>query len=101
MQFRDQYVQNGGVGGHEAARSLKAKIYTFLKSKGTFQPHWKILVKLYANITELGQTYVRYGLLRDFSTWIEFIQAFNKEDPLFEYIDAGNDSQAADSCVKG
>lgn len=72
-----------------------------LKAQENFQPYWKLIVRLYASLSKLGEAYVKSSVLADVSIWRAFVQSFNKEIPLCEFIDAGSDRDSADNRIKG
>lgn len=88
-------------GGRDAAIHFHAHLMKILRAKDNFEPHWKVLVHLYANISKLGEAYVKYGIIQSASAWHDFVQGFNKEKPLSGFIDAGGDKESADTRIKG
>jgi len=72
-----------------------------LKADENFQPHWKVIIRLYANVSGLGKAYVNSGIVPNALTWQNFVQAFNKEAPFCEFVDAGGDKESADTRIKG
>lgn len=72
-----------------------------LRVEESFQPHWKVIIRLYANMSKLGEAYVKSGVIQNALAWQNFVQAFNKEAPLCEFVDAGGDKESADTRVKG
>ncbi|KAK5105116.1 hypothetical protein LTS08_001390 [Lithohypha guttulata] len=99
--FCDGYIKRGSLGGREAAIHLTGNLTRLLKAQENFQPHWKLIVRLYASMSKLGEAYVKSSVLADVSVWQDFVQAFNKEIPLCEFIDAGSDRESADTRIKG
>ncbi|KAK5075544.1 hypothetical protein LTR64_001751 [Lithohypha guttulata] len=99
--FCDGYIKRGSLGGREAAIHLTGNLTRLLKAQENFQPHLKLIVRLYASMSKLGEAYVKSSVLADVSVWQDFVQAFNKEIPLCEFIDAGSDRESADTRIKG
>ena len=65
------------------------------------QPHWKIVVRIYANMRGLLGIYANSDTVNDERLVEQFIVGFNRELPLFEFVDAGADKEAADNKIKG
>jgi len=72
-----------------------------LRAEENFQPHWKVIIRLYANMSGLCKAYVNSGIIPDALTWQNFVQAFNKQAPFCEFVDAGGDKESADTRIKG
>lgn len=49
----------------------------------------------------LAETYRKSGVVSDEATFRAFIKAFNKERMLYEFVDAGDDKEAADRKIQG
>jgi hypothetical protein len=49
----------------------------------------------------LSKTYVDMGILPHINSFAEFVIGFNKAHPLFDFVDAGNHKEAADTKLKG
>lgn len=60
-----------------------------------------MIIRLYANISQLGKVYVSSGIIHNHLVWQNFVQAFNKETSLSEFVDAGGDKESADTRIKG
>lgn len=101
LQFCDGYVKRGSDGGRDAAVHLSGNLTKLLRAKANLQPHWKVIVRLYANISKLGEVYVSSGIIHNLLIWQNFVQAFNKESSLCEFVDAGGDKESADTRIKG
>lgn len=56
---------------------------------------------MYANLRGLSKTYADKGILPNTAAFFEFVLGFNKAHPLFDFIDAGNHKEAADTKLKG
>lgn len=63
--------------------------------------HWKIIIRVYANISGLGRTYVESGVIANDTLWKHFVHGFNRSSQWHEFVDAGRDKEAADNRIKG
>lgn len=91
----------GIEGGESAARRLRGSLKQELKSLNKFVDHWKILIRVYANITGLGRNYVESGVIANEILWRNFVDGFNRSSQWHEFVDAGRDKEAADDCIRG
>jgi hypothetical protein len=102
FQFRDELVQAGLDGGKQAMSLLKQSVEKKLKIlSGNVPPHLQVIIRVYANLQGLAQSYQNSGLLSNGQTLEEFVRGFNMGDPLCDYVDAGNGKECADEKVKG
>ncbi|QIW96506.1 hypothetical protein AMS68_002024 [Peltaster fructicola] len=97
--FLDKYLSRGHQGGREAARDLAHEIECFLHRDSSLCLEWKIVVRIYWNLRGLSKVFTRLRL-GESDTLRAFCRAFNKERPLFECIDAGDDKEAADTKIR-
>ncbi|KAH6957246.1 CCCH zinc finger DNA binding protein [Fusarium avenaceum] len=101
MLFRDELVQAGLEGGKQAMSLLKQSVEKKLKTlSGSVPPHLQIIIRVYANLQGLSQSYQNSDLLSNGQTLEEFVRGFNMGDPLCDYVDAGNGKECADEKVK-
>ncbi|CAJ0547516.1 Ff.00g042700.m01.CDS01 [Fusarium sp. VM40] len=101
MLFRDELVQAGLEGGKKAMSLLKQSVEKKLKTlSGSVPPHLQIIIRVYANLQGLSQSYQNSDLLSNGQTLEEFVRGFNMGDPLCDYVDAGNGKECADEKVK-
>lgn len=61
---------------------------------------WEIVVHIYVNMDKLAEAYRMAGVISREAIFREFVKGFNAERRLFEYVDAGNDKEAADRKVQ-
>lgn len=81
---------------------LKQSVEKKLKTlSGSVPPHLQIIIRVYANLQGLSQSYQNSDLLSNGQTLEEFVRGFNMGDPLCDYVDAGNGKECADEKVKG
>lgn len=100
-KFIDDFVQAGAEGGHRAAKRLREAIQVYIKDLPGFQAHWKVVVRIYINRQGLVGAYAQSRIVTNSSIAEQFLVGFNRELPLFEFVDAGTDKEAADNKIKG
>lgn len=59
------------------------------------------MVHVYAHLHGLAIAYKNADVVPESALAHTFFSGFNRELPFFQYIDAGNDKEAADSKIKG
>lgn len=90
----------GGIpGGQEAAKRLLTAVRDEYKYEADFDHREAIVIKIYANIKGLAQTYDEQGIASTTEV-ADFITGFNKVFPLCDLIDAGNAKDGADRKVQ-
>nr|POF13884.1 hypothetical protein CFP56_02908 [Quercus suber] len=97
IQFLDEFVKTGARGGHDAAHLLDNHLKEYLRDVCGLKHHWQVVVRIFANFSGLTKTYCDAGVVSEPRIFREFLVAFNREFPLFEFIDAGGDKEAADN----
>lgn len=98
----DDLVQRGVSGGEDTAQKLRDAVTSYVKGlDGVSQPDPQIVVRIYANMEGLSKTYRDAKILFSPSQLDLFVRGFNKSHPLCDFVDAGNDKEAADSKIKG
>lgn len=55
--FKDDYVRDGLQGGERAARDLQQALMDYFNNKQYFRHDYKIVTKIYLNLTGLSRTY--------------------------------------------
>lgn len=58
-------------------------------------------IRVYANVTGLAKTYRVTSLVSSEDALGSFIQGFNMENPLCDFVDAGNGKECADVKIRG
>ncbi|PLN85267.1 CCCH zinc finger DNA binding protein [Aspergillus taichungensis] len=97
MNFREQYVQGGQTGGHDAARRLIQAVEAHLQGVDPGAPsNIRYRVYVYANVEGLTKAYHDAEVLTADESLTSFIQGFNKADELCNFVDAGNGKECAD-----
>ena len=99
-QFRDKFIQQRIVGGESAARELRRAVTEYITEKNIISSDFEITIRVYSKMQYLNKTYHDAGILKEENTLQEFVQGFNRVDPLCDYIDAGNDKEGADSKIQ-
>lgn len=56
---------------------------------------------VYANVTGLAKTYRDAGIVSSEDVLRSFIQGFNMENPLCDFVDAGNGKECSDMKIRG
>lgn len=100
-QFTDDLVFKGIKGGQEAARSLLRAAWNKVRYEQDFGDEDKMVVKVYANLKGLSQTYEERGTIKCCIELLDFVTGFNKTNEYCDYIDAGNAKEGADRKLKG
>lgn len=100
-KFQNELVKQGMAGGDEAAKLLRQAVFKYLDQNSDFKHDTKIVIRVYANLRGLSKTYVDLGILPHINSFAEFVVGFNKAHPLFDFVDAGNHKEAADTKLKG
>ena len=89
-------------GGEHTAQKLREAILDYVKDLDEISKHDpEIVIRIHANIEGLAKSYRDTKILSGPSQFDLFVRGFNKSHPLCDYIDAGNDKEAADSKIKG
>lgn len=101
MQFLDHYIEDGAEGGRQAAIDLHDLLVESLAHHSRSSVHWPIVVRIFLNLQGLADVYRASGIVGNGAAFRTFVQAFNGERRLFEFIDAGKDKEAADRKIQG
>ena len=94
-------VEQGFTGGEKAAKLLNGAVFDYLRLDEEFEQDHKIIVRIYANIEELRKKYISSGIWPNAAAFGDFVLGFNNAHPLFDFLDVGNQREAADSKLKG
>ena len=99
-QFQDELLRQGAVGGAKAAQQLFDELQNYFRkldgSKG-----WRIMVRIFVNLEGLLQTCVNLRLFQGERTLRQFASGFTQNQPLFDFVDAGQGKERADHKIKG
>ncbi|KAJ5192190.1 CCCH zinc finger DNA binding protein [Penicillium cf. viridicatum] len=97
MNFREKFVQNEQNGGRLAARALIEAVQNHIrKIKPDASPNIKYKIRVYANVAGLSKTHYDTGIVSSQDVLNSFIQGFNMEDTLCDFVDAGNGKECSD-----
>ncbi|KAJ0419671.1 CCCH zinc finger DNA binding protein [Aspergillus carlsbadensis] len=98
MNFLEEYIRDGSSGGREAARRLTQSVEEHAqKVDRTIDPHTSYKIRVYANVQGLTKAYREANILRGDQNLDPFIQGFNMERTLCDFVDAGNGKECADA----
>ncbi|KAK3072200.1 hypothetical protein LTR53_007231 [Teratosphaeriaceae sp. CCFEE 6253] len=100
MNFSDHYIAAGAAGGRRVAIDLYNLLVESLTQQDVYKSYWTIMVRIYVNMDGLAATYRRAGASCTEASFRAFIKGFNKERMLFEFVDAGDDKEAADRKIQ-
>ena len=101
LTFLDQLVHEGEEGGEKASRALRDALMDYLQLDPDVPSHFKLLIRVFANIGMLAVEYARQGILNDPGVFFRFVKGFNGANALCDYVDAGSDKEGADAKIKG
>ncbi|KAL8905340.1 MAG: hypothetical protein Q9207_002688 [Kuettlingeria erythrocarpa] len=62
--------------------------------------HWKIIVRIYANLEGLLKKYAYIGFAEEERALRQFVAGFTQSQPLFDFVDAGYGKERADHKIK-
>ncbi|KAL8851901.1 MAG: hypothetical protein Q9221_003224 [Calogaya cf. arnoldii] len=97
--FDGSLISHGARGGGEAANRLLNSIKHHLqKYEGAI--HWKIIVRVYANIEGLLKKFAYIGFTEEEQGLRQFVAGFTQSQPLFDFVDAGQGKERADHKIK-
>ncbi|KAL9033859.1 MAG: hypothetical protein Q9180_005726 [Flavoplaca navasiana] len=97
--FEDSLIKQGATGGGEAANRLLNNIKRFTQQhEGAI--HWKIIVRVYANIEGLLKKFAYIGFTEEERALRHFVAGFTQSQPLFDFVDAGQGKERADHKIK-
>ncbi|KAF2176084.1 hypothetical protein K469DRAFT_723371 [Zopfia rhizophila CBS 207.26] len=101
MNFLDEHLRGGELGGREAARGLKLSILDYVRHQFPAAPaNLQIVIRIYANYVGLAKTYVEAQTVPNVAFFGAFINGFNKEDPLCDFVNAGDGKECADEKIR-
>jgi hypothetical protein len=98
-QFVADLVAAGEQGGRQASRLLKTYVLKHLQD--ILPPSTKIVIRVYANLIGLSKAYREAGFLQTNAVFEAFVNGFNKEDALCDFVNAGDGKECADEKIKG
>ena len=96
----EEHVKGGAEGGKKAARRFHDHLMEYLTQKRVFENDWRLIIKFYASMSNLGTAYIRSGVIHDIGTWRRFIGGFNDAYDFCYFVDAGDDEATAQSKIQ-
>ncbi|KAH1493479.1 hypothetical protein LV164_005532 [Aspergillus fumigatus] len=97
IQFHGSLVKDGKHGGLEAARLLIQAVQDYIhKVDPEAPPNISCKIRVFANIEGLTEAYRNNNILSVEESLTSFIQGFNQENALCDFVDAGNGKECAD-----
>ncbi|KAJ5661908.1 uncharacterized protein N7477_009524 [Penicillium maclennaniae] len=99
-QTVDEFVQDGQTGGGSAARALMEAVRDHVrKVEPDASPNIYYKIRVYANVTGLAKTY-RDTSSVTYEGVLSFIQGFNMENTLCDFVDAGKGKECSDVKIR-
>ncbi|KAJ5320851.1 hypothetical protein N7476_003853 [Penicillium atrosanguineum] len=101
MNFLDTLVQDGKTGGQEAAKLLKEAVQNHAQEaepKPSSNVQYKI--RVYANVRGLAKVYHRASIIDSEDVLESFIQGFNMENMLCDFVDVGKAKEGSDAKIR-
>lgn len=102
FKFLDRFVEAGKSGGQEAAKALKEAVQDhvqMVESNAGSNVQYKI--RVYANVKGLAKAYHRANIIASEDTLESFIQGFNMENMLCDFVDVGKAKESSDAKIRG
>lgn len=97
--FDDDLVSNGAEGGQRAAHLLNDAILSSLRARGL--ENCRIMVRVYTNLVGLSKTLSRIKLCgAEKRSLAAFAANFTRSNELFDFVDAGELKENADSKIR-
>ncbi|KAJ5207466.1 hypothetical protein N7491_001904 [Penicillium cf. griseofulvum] len=101
MNFRDEFIQDGQKGGRCAAKALIKAVQDHVrKVEPDASPNIYYKIRVYANVAGLADTYYDTSVVSSQSVLRSFIQGFNTEDTLCDFVDAGSGKECSDVKIR-
>ncbi|OGM39778.1 CCCH zinc finger DNA binding protein [Aspergillus bombycis] len=97
MNFQDHLIQSGYDGGQKAVQLLRKAVEDYLfQLDPEANPRIQCKIRVYANVSGLSKTYRDTSIAPVDGTLEAFIQGFNMENGLCDFVDAGNGKECSD-----
>lgn len=104
-KFDHRYITAKTEGGKMAARFLKNTIKQLLASHLPEEEdtnNVRIIVRVYANVFGLSKKLARLNIAgREARSLAPFIAGFNQSEPMFDFVDAGNEEDCTANKIMG
>jgi len=102
MIFHNKLIQQGEVGGREAAgllwKAITNELQKYMPGLGN---DYKVVTRIYANLKGLGDVCYRTGILDRASAMEDFARGFTGSKQLFDFVDVGMGKDRADEKISG
>lgn len=99
--FLDQYIRGGEEGGRDAANKLAGDLGAYISESLPNVVSPKTVVRIFANLKELGRNYHQAGIIDSASVIDEFVRGFNASGLLFDLVDVGEGNGGAEEKILG
>ena len=83
------------------AHALKTAAESYVATLPGVDPNARLLIRIFASTKGMSRAYKEAAILPEQYCFEEFVQGFNKADPLCDYIDAGPGKECSDTKIKG
>ncbi|KAJ6110884.1 CCCH zinc finger DNA binding protein [Penicillium sp. IBT 16267x] len=101
MNFLDEFIQRGHGGGRSAAKALMEAVRNHVRQvEPDVDAKIQYKIRVYANVIGLAKTYRDTGIVSSEDVLESFIQGFNMENPLCDFVDAGNGKECSDVKIR-
>ncbi|PWY96343.1 hypothetical protein BO94DRAFT_580200 [Aspergillus sclerotioniger CBS 115572] len=101
MNFNNALIRDGYNGGRKAARLLRKSVDRHVRDiDPQASPNIQYRIRVYANVPGLMKACREANILRSNEALDPFIRGFNMENPLCDFIDAGNGKECSDVKIR-
>lgn len=94
------FLKAAAEGGSAAASKLQHAIQEYVASLFENTTNWSISVNIYVSLDKLGQKLAQAGYLKGPQEFRAFVQGFNVNQPLFNFVDVGHGKERADNKLR-
>lgn len=102
ITVQDSFVQDGKKGGSSAAGHLLEAVGDHIQEvEPEASPNVQYKIRVYANVNGLARAYRDANIVDGDCDLEPFIQGFNMESPLCDFVDAGPGKDTADEKIRG
>ena len=102
MIFHQNLLPKGEEGGKIAANAIKHAALDWARTNVPETPdEVKVIVRVYADVRGISNACTKAGIINHPSLLQDFVHGFTSCDPLFDFIDVGTGTDAADQKVVG
>ncbi|KAH8725782.1 hypothetical protein GQ44DRAFT_749270 [Phaeosphaeriaceae sp. PMI808] len=94
IMFTDKLLSERETGGRAAASQLYSEVQRYIDTKDV-PSNSRIVCRIFTDIRGLGNALFNKGITYEAGDFERFVQGFNSEKPLFEFVDVGTDKDSA------